>query len=794
MNLVEETVDLACYHCGQQCDEAVWFEEKSFCCRGCEAVYEILSANNLCEYYSIDNAAGVHIGAATESSFYFLDEPSVRKKVMEFDSPTFARILFNVPSIHCVSCIWLLENLQKIDKGVIKSEVNFSAKTVRVDFNPKNLTPGQLAQLMATLGYTPLISTLDNNKTEIPTDKTLLIKLAIAGFAFGNVMLLSFPEYLGLSKSEESLGTMFAYLNIALSIPVLTYSARDYFVNAWKSFQQHQLNIDVPIAAGLLALALRSYYEISTHQGPGYLDSLTGLVFFLLIGRWFQNRTYETLAFDRDYTAYFPLAVLRKEGDEWKPTVIHELEPLDRIRIRNLEVLPADSELVSEKTFIDYSFVTGEARPVKALLGDLVYAGGRLIGQPVELIVRKRTSQGHLTGLWNNPIFQKPEERGYRKIIDTAARYFTGVVLLLALFTTIFWYFYEPARMWLVLTSVLMVACPCALALAAPFTFGSYLRVFGKNKLYLKNADVVERMASIDTVVFDKTGTITFSKKPDVHFTGLLSIEEYQRIKTIMSCSTHPLSSIISNSIQGHSGIQVADFKECPGLGIEGTLEGQHIKIGSAKFIGVKARSIESTTVFVSIDGEVRGYFSVKISLRPGLVSMVNRLGPKCFALLSGDNASDRDEMISLFGPTIKLLFNQSPYDKLTFIKDLQREGKKVMMVGDGLNDAGALKQSDVGIAVSDDASVFTPASDGILQGDKIGSLDQFLTLAQTSSFILKSGFTLSFFYNAITLSFAVTGNLTPLVAAILMPISSISVVIYSTSAVRYIASKKITR
>ncbi len=793
MSLVQEAVDVTCFHCGQPCEEVVWFQDKPFCCTGCETVYEILSANDLCEYYSLDSMPGIHIGAPSESSFYYLDEPSVRKKVLEFDSPSFARILFNIPAIHCVSCIWLLENLHRINESIIKSEVNFSAKTSRIDFNPEKISPAQLAQLLASLGYSPLISSPNGTKSEVFIDNKLLIKLAVAGFAFGNVMLLSFPEYLGLGKSEESLGTMFAYLNIALAIPVMLFSAKDYFINAWKSFNQRQLNIDVPIAVGLLALFLRSLFEILTHTGPGYLDSLTGLVFFLLIGRWFQNKTYETLAFDRDYTSYFPLAVQRRERDQWIPTVIHDLDPLDRIKIRNLEVVPADSELVSEKAFIDYSFVTGEARPVKALLGDLVYAGGRLIGQPVELIVKKRTSQGHLTSLWNNPVFQKPEERGYRKTIDKAAKYFTIVVLALALLTSIVWYFYDPARMWLVLTSVLMVACPCALALAAPFTFGSYLRIFGQNKLYFKNADVVERMASIDTVVFDKTGTVTFTKNPKVIFTGNLSQDETAWIKKLTSYSTHPLSSLISRSLHGHSEVLIKNFEEYAGQGIEAVVNGLAIRIGSANFVGIESKVAKSTVVFVSIDREVRGYFSISISIRKGLEEMIPQLGDKCFALLSGDNSSDKDEMTLLFGDKVELIFNQSPADKLNFIKDLQQQGRKVMMVGDGLNDAGALKQSDVGIAVSDDTSVFTPACDGILQGDKIGSLDQFLDLAKTSSFILKSGFALSFMYNAITLSFAVSGNLTPLIAAILMPISSISVVLYSTMAVRYISSKKLT-
>jgi Cu+-exporting ATPase len=274
---------------------------------------------------------------------------------------------------------------------------------------------------------------------------------------------------------------IFSWLNLALAIPVFFYSGFDYLRSAFKSFQQKQINIDVPIAAGLIALFVRSSYDIISATGAGYLDSFTGLVFFLLIGRWFQNKTYESLAFDRDFTAYFPLAVNRMEEGEWKPVVIYKLRRGDQIKIRNMEIIPADSILLEESAYIDYSFVTGESRPVKAIQGELVYAGGRLIGKPVTLIVEKQTSQSHLTNLWNHDAFKKTEESKYQKIIDRAARKFTWIVLGIALLTAIYWQITNPSAMWLVLTSVLMVACPCALALAAPFTLGSMLRVLGNH-------------------------------------------------------------------------------------------------------------------------------------------------------------------------------------------------------------------------------------------------------------------------------------------------------------------------
>ncbi len=782
-----------CYHCGQPCDEIHWIDDKPFCCYGCKTVFEILSANQLCGYYDLEKNPGWQVKDIDHDSYAYLDDKAIRRKVLDFDSDNLARVTFSVPAIHCVSCIWLLENLHKVDSGIIHTEVNFGQKKMTIAFHPEKVKLGEIARLLSSLGYPPRITLDSEEPTRPKIDRSLVLKIALAGFAFGNIMLLSFPEYLGIDHSEKDLTRIFAWLNLALSIPVFVYSGWGYIHSAAKSFRQKQINIDVPIAVGLLALFFRSSYDIITDTGPGYLDSFTGLVFFLLIGRWFQSKTYESLAFDRDYTAYFPLAVNRLEQDEWKPTVVYKLRPKDVISIRNMEIVPADSTLLEDVAYIDYSFVTGEARPVKRQAGEQVYAGGRLIGTPVRLVVDKKTSQSQLTSLWNNDAFKKVEENKFQKIIDRAARIFTWVVLALAVGTAVYWYLTEPAQTWLVLTAVLMVACPCALALAGPFTFGNMLRVFGKHHFYLKNADVIERMAAIDTVVFDKTGTLTHGRAPQVWFTGSLSTEEQGAVRLLTGYSTHPLSKLITRSIEAPAGENVSDFREIPGKGIEGTVNGKVYQIGSREFAGSTAKNqAETSQVHVSIDNLPYGYFSVRTALRDDIAETVKRLESKCAAMLSGDHDADREPMRKLFGENVVLLFNQSPQDKLQFIKNLQQQGKKVMMVGDGLNDAGALKQSDVGIAITEDSGVFTPASDGILYGEKLRILDRFLDLARSSTYILRTAFGISFFYNAIALTFAATGNLTPLVAAILMPISSICVVGFATTAVNFTAKKKL--
>lgn len=790
--MIKTAEKVKCYHCGEACsDETFKAGDKIFCCYGCKVVFELIESNNLCEYYQIESHPGLNAKSVTHAQYEYLRDKNISKKLLEFDAVDFSRVRFNVPAIHCSSCIWLLENLQKADKGVLRSEVNFNRKEVCIDFDPNKTDLPRLASILDTLGYPPRITT-DTGSQPGKRSFGLLLKLGIAGFAFGNVMLFSFPEYFGLA-ADQSLGRLFSWLNLALSVPVILYSASDYFRSALKSFNQKQINIDVPIALGLLALFSRSTYDIVTGSGPGYLDSFTGLVFFLLIGRWFQGRTYESLSFDRDFRSYFPLAVQTVIGDNIKPTVIFELKKGDKIRIRNFEIIPADSILLDHVAFVDYSFVTGESRPVKAVGGDLIYAGGKLLGKPVTLIVHNETSQSHLTSLWNNDAFRKKYESRYRKVIDRAARTFTWIVLAIALVTWVYWYVTNPADTWLVLTSVLMVACPCALALAAPFTYGSMLRAFGRHGFYLKNADVIERLSIVDSVVFDKTGTVTHGHTPQVVFKGTLSADERAAVKLLTGSSTHPLSTLVNRSLQEKTQKTAFTFSEMPGKGIEGTVEGHIFRIGSADFTGFGGDSDEiGAKVFVSVDDEARGYFLVRTSVRQKMRDMLTRLGKRCVAMLSGDTAADETVMGRLFPSFTQLRFNQQPSDKMDFINQLQHDNHKVLMVGDGLNDAGALKQADVGIAVTDDTGLFTPGCDGILQGNQLHNLDRFLSLARSSSRILKAAFGISFLYNAVALTVAVTGHLTPLVAAILMPVSSISVVGFASMAVNFAVRRKL--
>lgn len=791
-----------CYHCGEDCkEEILQFDGKEFCCTGCQLVYEVLSENDLCDYYTIGENPGVSQKEVSkrDNRFDYLDDMDVIQKLIDFQQGDEIHITFNIPLIHCASCIWLLENLHKIHPGVISGRVDFIKKRVQVKFLKDQISLKELVRMLSKIGYEPLINLADTDKKKVQSmDKKLITKLAVAGFCFGNMMLFSLPEYF---SEAELLGTgfkkTFNYLNVLLALPVFFYSATDYYRSAWLSIRNKAVNMDVPIAIGIVTLFTYSLYDIFILGNEGYMDTLGGLLFFLLIGKFYQQKTYDTLSFDRDYKSYFPIAVTRLVRDEEEVIPLAKLNVGDIIRVRNTELIPADSILLDGVALIDYSFVTGEEVPVSRKKGELIYAGGRQKGKAISLAVQKSPSQGYLTDLWNNESFDKENSMGLESLANKISGKFTFTVLFIALLSFAYWAWAGNISLGvLTFTSVLIITCPCALAMSTPFTLGNTLRVFGQGKFYLKNSHVIEKMAKIDTVVFDKTGTLTAPSQAKVQYQGEpLSDESKALIKAMVNQSTHALSNRINTWLDGVKAIKLdEDVEEISGKGLKIIYKSQEIKLGSAEYVNADLGTLPEggNLVFFAIEDLVLGYFFIQSGLRKGIDQLVTTIkSQKQVHFLSGDQDHERRNLKRIFGDNIQMSFNQGPSDKLHYIKSLNDLGKNTLMVGDGLNDAGALRESKVGIAVTDKVTNFSPASDAIMDAAMLYKLPSFLDFTKTSRKIIKASFGLSFTYNTVGVFFAVQGLVSPVFCAILMPISSISVVLFTTITTNYIAYKR---
>ena len=786
-----------CFHCGLDIEKAdeIHFDTKVFCCNGCKTVYEIFSANDLSCYYDFEQSPGA-TPLDIAGKYDFLDNPTIVAKLLDFQEENTEIITLSIPHIHCSSCIWILENLQRLQTGINTSQVNFPEKKVRINYNPTLVTVKEIVYLLSSIGYEPYIS-LENYETgKEKIDRSLTYKLGVAFFCFGNIMLLSFPEYFEVEEYWlDQYRGFFRWLIFALSLPSFFYSASGYYVSAYKSIRSKMLNIDIPIALGIVVMFVRSTFDIVMDYGSGFFDSLCGLIFFMLLGKMFQIKTYSFLSFERDFKSYFPIAITRINSDASEESIpVFDIQKGDRLLIRNQELIPVDGILISEKSEIDYSFVTGEAIPIVKQSGDKIFAGGKQIGKVIEMEVLHSVSQSYLTQLWSNDVFQKKVEQKHKTITDAISRYFTPILLLIAFAGWGYWIFFDANTAFNVFTAVLIVACPCALALTAPFTMGNVLRIMGKQKFYLKNALVIEQLAKVDTIVFDKTGTITTNKKSNISYQGIeLSVEEQALIKSVLRASNHPLSRMLYDFLPETKREKVILFEEIPGKGIQAKIFDRQIQIGSASFVGkIQEEGLQQTAVHIKIDEVYCGHYIFNNEYRTGLEDLFQLLNKKYeIKILSGDNEGERPTLEKLLPNGVELVFNQKPDEKLAFIKQLQEQGKNVMMVGDGLNDAGALAQSNVGISISENVNVFSPACDAILDASEFFKLNYFLNLSKDAIKTIKMSFGLSLLYNVVGLSFAITGNLLPLVAAIIMPLSTITIVSFVTIMSNYYARKK---
>jgi Cu+-exporting ATPase len=888
----KQATEVACFHCGTLCRGATFaLEDKAFCCQGCRTVFEILAANGLTEFYKLSENAGVRIAAtAKNEQFQFLDEPALRERLVDFSDATLTRVTFQLPTIHCIACVWLLENLFQLQPGIGQTQVNFPRKEAAISFDPARVKLSAVVTLLASLGYEPELKLSDlEGRPQVRVARRLWIQLGLAGFAFGNIMLFSISSYLGLDAfAGPGFAKMVGLISLLLATPVVVYSAAEYWRAAWRSLQQKLLNIDVPIAAGVAAIYLQSVYEVLTGRGEGYFDSLCGLIFFLLCGRLFQQKTYDRLAFDRDYKSFFPLSVTRRKSEIQNPkseigeeqVSLSQLAVGDRLIIRNGELIPADAKLINGPALIDYSFVTGESEPVEKKADDYLYAGGRQLGGAIEVAMVKAVSQSYLTSLWNQEAFRKEKHLLLDQITNAYSQRFTKIVIAIALGAATFWAFVNPALVVKSFTSVLIVACPCALALAAPFTLGAAQRMLARRNIYLKNPYVLETLAEVDAVVFDKTGTLTAAGAGSVKWIGSLpaltpALSPRERVKrsqpsdevsvvngsqnlrstearqllsplpggegqgegeplteteerwlfSMTRHSTHPLPVRIGEAIKrNYFPEPVRSFLETPGCGMEGSVAGHEIWMGSAAWLESREVAVESSSssfssssstqnndsrtrtktttrknegsvVHVAIDGNYRGHFVLASAVRPETEQLAAGLSSRCeVALLSGDNEKERDKFAALLGPKAQLHFHQSPLDKLNFIKHRQQAGRTVLMVGDGLNDAGALRQADVGVAVVENISAFSPASDAIFAAGMVTRTAAVLRYSRQSLRVVRVAFWISAAYNAVGIAIAASGKLSPVVCAILMPVSSVTVVAFACGAATWLARRNFNR
>ena len=688
-----------------------------------------------------------------------------------------ARVALSVPGVHCAACISALERGLGRVPGVRDARVNLTLKRALIAADA-TVTAQDLIAAAQALGYEAYeldAGTLMATQQD-KAGRDLLMRLAVAGFASMNVMLLSVSVWSGADGATRD---MFHWISAAIAFPTIAFSAQPFFANALVAWRTKRLNMDVPIVMAIVLALVTSLSETIQSGHHAYFDAALTLTFFLLAGRYLDYRTRAIARSAAQELAALevPRAVRVQDGAEATVSV-SELRVGDLILVRPGGRMPVDGEIVAGTSEIDRSLLTGESRPIFAAPGQMVSAGEVNLTGPLTL---RATAVGQDTSLHRIADLVAIAESGrsrYTSLADAAAKLYAPGVHILAALAFVGWYVWtQDARLALnIAAAVLIITCPCALALAVPaVTTAASGRLF-KRGLLIKDATALERLAQVDTVVFDKTGTLT-AGVPEVGDLAHLGTRDLTLALALASASAHPLSVALRQALtaRGILPAAVADIREVPGYGPEGTWQGRPVRLGRAQWVGAQATA--ATAAWLSVADEPPEEITFTDRLRPGAEQAVAALqaSGRTVILMSGDSTGAVEDLAQRLG-IAQWLAEALPGDKAARIAALQDQGRRVLMVGDGLNDTAALAAAHVSISPASALDAARVASDIVLLGVDLSPLDDAIRTATQATRRIRENFRLATFYNLIAVPLAIAGLCSPLIAALAMSSSSIIV------------------
>jgi len=682
-----------------------------------------------------------------------------------------------VPDVNCAACISSIESVLNKLSMVENARVNFSTKRVRVSFIKGKGRPSDITKAIMSRGYRTFLLDPDIDNKGDKTLSQLVRALAVAGFAAGNIMLFSISIWSGADPITRDL---FHWISAFIAIPTVAYSGRPFYISAWRALKHGHLNMDVPISLAVILALLLSIYETFNSAQEAYFDAAVTLLFFLLIGRTFDHLMREKArSAVRNLARLAPRNVMRIFEDGRRELVqINEIETGNILEIAAGERVPVDGEILSGISDCDLSLVTGESVPQKLSKGDQLLAGTANLSGALTMIAKKPAADSFLARMISLMEAAEGSKAGYKRIADRAAAIYAPAVHLLSLGTLLGWGFLTGDWHVAILNAiaVLIVTCPCALALAVPIAHVVASGRLFENGIMMRDGAALERLALINRVAFDKTGTLTKGKPA---FTGqFFGNKKMQKIAANLAASSrHPFSISLSASIKNAFAYEGA--KEVPGFGVEVELESGTWRLGRSEFCNAKDIKTPKTgsSVWLSHDGKAVAGFSFVDKARPEAKKTVQLLKNENLkvTLLSGD----REQAVQVLANEIGIEDAKSqltPKDKLEDLQEFAKNGDKVLMVGDGLNDAPALRAALVSMAPSSAADIGRNAADFVYTHNTLDAIPFAFHIAKRTSNTVKQNFGLAIAYNCIAVPLAVSGQVTPLIAALAMSTSSVLV------------------
>ncbi len=787
---------VACTHCHLEFDESVMITEKEgeevhyFCCKGCQGIYHLLRSEGLDTFYDKLGKNRLEPPKALQDDLHKFDLEGFRKKYIKERSDGLYEIFLIIEGIHCSACVWLNEKVLHQTPGIVEATINYSTHKAHVVWDPDTIKLSQIIEKIRAIGYNayPYDPRVQEERA-YKARRDYYARLLVAIFATMNIMWIAVAQYTGMfTGMRQDVKTVLNVAEWVLATPTLFYSGWIFFRGAWYGLKNRFVNMDLLVATGALLAYLYSIWAMVTHKGEVYFDSVTMIITFVLAGKYLEVLSKKRAADTMDALSNaLPTEVTVIQKDEKVLLPVEEVKPGDVIEIKPGEKVAIDGVVVAGEGSFDESSLTGESEPIYKRPGDAIISGSVAIDGVVRYEATKDYSSSMLTAmvaLLEESLTKKPK---IEQLANEISGWFSLTILSIAILTFIGWIWMtgDFERSLVVSISVIVIACPCALGLATPVATLVGLNLAAKKGILFKEAAYLETMAKADTLVLDKTGTITEGQP---HVVGYEAYGDFDAncLYSLVRSSTHPISRGIERYLKEHvdnlKEVPLEGVKQIQARGIQAVCRGHEIFGGNAKLMEERGIVVEDESKFslfyYAVDGKVAARFELRDLPKAGAkeaIEAIKKLGVDVM-MLTGDNEKAAKRIAKEVGiDNVKAeLF---PEEKAAEIDKLHAEGRIVVMAGDGINDALALSKSDIAIAMGSGADVALEVSDVVLLDDRIASLKDAFKISRRTFKAVKQNLALSVLYNSITIPLAVAGYVIPLVAALSMSLSSLIVV-----------------
>jgi Cu2+-exporting ATPase len=755
------------------------------CCIGCRAAAEWIATLGLQDYYRLRD--GVAARADARADYAAWDRAQLQKLYVHARADGSAEVSVLVEGLRCAACSWLIERALAGVDGVLETNVNVIGKRVAIAWDPRRASLSRLLDAIARLGYAPHPldpRTLDDVAAR--EQRGALKRLVVAALGMMQAMMFAIVLYTGASDGiDAATRDFFRWLGLIVTIPVVFYAARPFFAGALRELRARRPGMDTPVALAVALVFAASVLETLRGGSQVYFDSASMFVFLLLGGRYLEMRARHRASAVVDALARLqPATAQRRRADDTLETVgVHELEGGDRVVVASGATVPADGELLSDLCRVDEALLSGESRPLQRGRGDTLVAGSVVVDGPAELRVERIGAETRLAAIVRLVGRAQQQRAAWSRYGDRVAGVFVVALIGAAAATAAFWLMFDPGRAFAATLAVLVVACPCAFALAVPAGLARTLAVLAERGILVLTPNAVDALVRADHFVFDKTGTLGERSLvlQAVHAQGGVPAAECVGLAAgLETGNTHPVAQALRAAAVATLGTRATNLRAVAGCGVEGDIEGRHSRLGRAGFPGDADASAVDDVVLCGPDG-VLARFELGERPRADAAATIAalRADGAGVEILIGDSAARATAFAARVG-VAEVHARMTPEGKLERLAALRAAGCNVAVVGDGVNDAPALAGADLAVAIGGGTDLARANADIVLSDDRLSGLVEARTIAATARRIMRQNVTWAIAYNALSLPLAACGLVPPWLAAIGMSASSLGVILNS--------------